>query len=367
VSPFDLFDTVNGEWVGRQYLDRNPVSEELGKILDRTIQNLLKDRFQTAAEVSTALTTPALVTAAVSPAKTAVNSQRQVAATPPSNPRKFTHSQNYPSIEIAACECITVRRDGRVTSNQQHQIRYFRELLGGNFWKKQYLEMACIPGGNFVMGASDSEAKFAQTARPQHPVKIQPFYMSRYPITQLQYQSLMGNNPAYFTGDLYPVENVDYVRAVEFCKKLAAKTGRDYRLPSEAEWEYACRAGTTTPFHYGATLMSDFANCDGRESYERAPESECCYSTTAVGSFSPNAFGLYDMHGNVWEWCSDHWQENYQQANDDGKPWLNGDRNYRVLRGGSWSSPPCDCRSASRCPMSTLYRDRTTGFRVALT
>jgi formylglycine-generating enzyme required for sulfatase activity len=367
VSPFDLFDTVNGEWVWRQYLDRNTVGDELGKILDLSVQNLLKDRYQTAAEVQAALTNPILVAASVNSAKKAINSTSSVPPRATNTALKSTQLKNYPPIEIASFESVTVRRDGRIDAYAEHQIRYFREPLGGNFWKKQYLEMAGIPGGNFVMGGSTAEHKLAANELPQHRVEIEPFWLGRYPITQAQYQLLMGENPAYFRKDGHPIETINYYQAIEFCKVLSQKTGRAYRLPSEAEWEYACRAGTTTPFHYGATMMADLGNCDGRESYNRAPESEYRQETTPVGNFPSNAFGLYDMHGNVWEWCSDHWHENYQCALSDGRPRLEGAANYRPLRGGAWSSPPRACRSASRCSMSAFYADRSTGFRVALT
>jgi formylglycine-generating enzyme required for sulfatase activity len=368
VSPFDLFDTLNGEWVWRQYLDRNLVGDDLGRILDRTIQNLLKDRYQTAAAVQTALTQPMLVAAStsVNPAKKAVNSTLPLQPAAPIPTLNSSQFKNYPPIEIANYESVIVRRDGRIESYSEHQIRYFREPLGGSFWKKQYLEMACIPGGNFVMGASTSEHKLADNERPQHRVEIKPFWLGRYPITQAQYQLLMGQNPAYFCKEGHPIETINYYEAIEFCKVLSQKTGRAYRLPSEAEWEYACRAGTTTPFHYGATMMADLGNCDGRESYNRAPESEYRQETTPVGNFPPNAFGLYDLHGNVWEWCSDYWQEDYQHAPSDGRPRLAGDASYRPLRGGAWSCPPRACRSASRCSMSAFYSDRSTGFRVAL-
>lgn len=371
VSPFDLFDTVNGDWIWRQYLHQNPVGDELGKILDRSIQNLLKDRYQTAAEFYADLTKPIAVAQTVvqkkvtTPDKSLAESLSvQVISSPTS--RKSVQFQKYSIDGVDNCESIQVNREGKISLRQKHQIPYFREQIGGSFWKKQYLDMSYIPGGNFVMGSSPAENKQANYEQPQHRVEIHPFCLSRYPITQSQYQLLIGRNPAFFRGDLHPIEGVNYYEAIDFCKALAAKTGRAYRLPSEAEWEYACRAGSTTPFHCGATIMSDLANLDGRESYNRAPESEHRGETTPVGMFSPNAFGLYDMHGNVLEWCSDHWHENYQQAPSDGRAWLDGDPEYHPIRGGSWDTPPRSCRSASRLPISAFYCDRSIGFRVAL-
>jgi formylglycine-generating enzyme required for sulfatase activity len=359
VSPFDLFDSVNGTWVWRQYLHQNPISEELGQILDRMIQNLLKDRYQTAAEIYTALTKPSSIPSSPPPATSKTTSSTK---TPPGNPK----SPPPHSIEIAICHSVQVRSDGRPKSEHKHQIKFFREHLGGILWKKVQLEMVAISGGTFVMGSSLSENNHTDNERPRHQVTIQPFFLGRYLVTQAQYQQLMGKNPAIFRGDLNPIENVNYYDAIEFCKALTEKTGRAYRLPSEAEWEYACRAGTTTAFHCGGTMMSDLANFDGREGYNRAPESENRLETTPVGSFPANAFGLYDMHGNVGEWCRDHWQENYQQAPIDGRPWIDGEPSYHPLRGGSWSDPPRACRSAARSPMSSFYCDRSIGFRVAL-
>jgi eukaryotic-like serine/threonine-protein kinase len=162
--------------------------------------------------------------------------------------------------------------------------------------------------------------------------------MGRYPITQSQYQAVMGYNPSGFQEDgaNRPVEKVSWEDAIAFCEKLSQKTQRTYRLPSEAEWEYACRAGTTTPFYCGKTITTDLANCDEG-------------ATTAVGSFPPNAFGLFDIHGNVWEWCADHWHPNYQGAPTDGSSWTTGgDSNCKLLRGGFWGSLPWGCRSAIR-------------------
>ena len=369
VSPFDLFDTINGEWVWRQYLHQNPVEDELGQILDKMSPNLLKDRYRTSAEIYTALTkpnpTPLVFNQSSLPAKKTAIESLQTKLNAPITTPKPAQPQKHP-LELFSCESVQVRRDGRVESYHEHQIRYFREYIGGNFWHRQHLELVKIPGGNFVMGASASENKHTEREQPQHRVEIQPFYFGRYPITQAQYQLLLGENSAHFRGAEHPIENVNYYQAIEFCEILAKKTGRAYRLPSEAEWEYACRSGTTTPFHCGAAMMADLANLDGREGYNRSPESEYRQTTTPVGLFPPNAFGLYDMHGNVLEWCSDNWQETYHKAPNHGKPWLDGDPNYHPVRGGSWDTPPRSCRSASRCPMSAFYCDRSIGFRVAL-
>jgi formylglycine-generating enzyme required for sulfatase activity len=162
------------------------------------------------------------------------------------------------------------------------------------------------------------------------------------------------------------VERVTWHDAIEFCARLSKQTGREYRLPSEAEWEYACRAGTTTPFHFGETITTDLANYDGTRTYGSGPNGQYRKQTTEVGSFKvANAFGLYDMHGNVWEWCLDHWHENYNGAPADGSAWVTGgNASRRVLRGGSWNNGPGNCRSAHRSRFEPGNRDSNLGFRV---
>jgi formylglycine-generating enzyme required for sulfatase activity len=187
--------------------------------------------------------------------------------------------------------------------------------------------------------------------------------MGKYELTQVQYQAIMGRNPSNFKGDNRPVERVSWNNAVEFCKKLSQKTGKNYRLPSEAEWEYACRSGTTTPFYFGESITPDLVNYNGNYTYASAPKGKYRQQTTDVGTFPPNSFGLYDMHGNVWEWCEDDWQENYINAPINGIALISRS-NYKLLRGGSWDCNPGGCRSA--CRGSTyldLDYDRI-GFRV---
>jgi formylglycine-generating enzyme required for sulfatase activity len=172
----------------------------------------------------------------------------------------------------------------------------------------------------------------------------------------------MGANPAYFKGNNRPVENVSWNGAVEFCEKLSQKTGKKYRLPSEAEWEYACRAGTTTPFYFGESITPDLVNYNGNYAYASAPKGKYRKQTTDVGTFPPNAFGLYDMHGNVFEWCQDNYKENYINAPIDGSALTSQIALGRLLRGGSWGNTPKHCRSAYRYNGSPYYYD--IGFRV---
>ncbi|HBW57927.1 MAG TPA: hypothetical protein DEF27_09050 [Oscillatoriales bacterium UBA8482] len=247
-------------------------------------------------------------------------------------------------------DVITVNAKGEETKREHCRAEFFKEDLGNNI----SLEMVSIPGGTFMMGSAQNEAHASSDEYPQHPVNIAAFSMAKYPITQAQWKAIMGNNPSIFEYTNRPVESVTWHKAQEFCQRLSQKTGKTYRLPSEAEWEYACRAGTTSPFHFGETITADLANCGGN-----------CGQATDVGSFPPNAFGLYDMHGNVGEWCADPWHENYTGAPDDGSVWESGgDTRYRVIRGGSWNFIPWDCRSAGRHRLEPDCRFWYYGFRV---
>ena len=239
--------------------------------------------------------------------------------------------------------------------------QFFTEDLNG-----VPLEMVLIPSGSFTMGAPEGELESRDNERPQHLVTVPQFFMGKYPVTQAQYQAIIGKNPSNFKGADCPVECVTWHDAVEFCERLSQHTKRTYRLPSEAEWEYACRAGTTTPFHFGPTISPKFANYDGTRVYGDGFEGEYRKKTTPVGSFKvANAFGLYDMHGNVREWCADHRHDNYDGAPTDGSAWIEGgDGSYRVLRGGSWFLNPQFCRSASRVRLDPDLVGSSSGFRV---
>jgi formylglycine-generating enzyme required for sulfatase activity len=216
------------------------------------------------------------------------------------------------------------------------------------------IEMVEIPGGTFLMGTRVGEGWDCDGERPQHEVTVPAFAMGKFAVTQSQYESVMGHNPSHFKGANRPVECVSWNEAVEFCQKLSEQSGEAYRLPSEAEWEYACRAGTTTPYFFGESLAKTQANY-GYNFNE----------TTDVGSFSANDFGLYDMHGNVWEWCLDTWHGNYQGAPTDGNAWTTeGNSKLAMLRGGAWSSVSEFCRSANRNRLVPGGRLNYVGFRV---
>ena len=264
-------------------------------------------------------------------------------------------------LQVFTFEVITVNSNGQEVKREQGEAEYFTEDLGNGIT----LEMVSIPGGSFKMGSPLGEKNRRDSESPQHEVTVPAYFMGKYQVTQEQYQQVMGKNPSHFKGNKRPVEMVSWNDAVEFCKKLSQKTGRTYRLPSEAEWEYACRAGTTTPFHFGETITGELANYRASEIYVSEPKGEYRKETTPVGQFPPNAFGLYDMHGNVWEWCQDTWHESYEGAPKDGSAWMDNDNRYRLLRGGSWLNNPGNCRSAYR----RFYHSRgnddfNIGFRV---
>ena len=259
-------------------------------------------------------------------------------------------------------DVITVDSEGKENSRSRHYSRFFLEDLGNGI----VLEMVYIPGGTFMMGSPATEEGRDCCESPQHQVTVPAFFAGKYPITQTQWQALMGNNPSDFKGEKLPVESVSWNMAVEFCGKLSQKTGKKYRLLTEAEWEYACRAGTTTPFHFGKTITPDLVNYDGNSPYANASTGLYRKHKNDVGSFLPNAFGLYDMHGNVWEWCSDRWHRNYNDAPTDGSSWETGTDNNRVRRGGSWYDLAVNCRCAfrfSRSPGTTWW---SWGLRVAV-
>jgi formylglycine-generating enzyme required for sulfatase activity len=247
---------------------------------------------------------------------------------------------------------------------------------------KTQSEMILIPGGTFLMGSPKQvtyqylrvKCEQHQHEHPQHEVTLAPFLMGRYPVTQAQWRAVaslplvereLDPAPSHFKGDYRPVEQVSWFDAMEFCARLSAHTGKLYTLPSEAQWEYACRADTTTPFHFGETIDTEIVNYNDHFHYDALSKGGFRHKTTDVGSFPPNAFGLYDMHGNVSEWCLDHWHGRYIGAPTDGNAWVTeGADNLRVRRGGSWLSNPRNCRCAFRNFFIPDGRDFIIGFRV---
>jgi formylglycine-generating enzyme required for sulfatase activity len=222
---------------------------------------------------------------------------------------------------------------------------------------------ACPEG--FVMGSPENEPE-RMADETQHRVRLsRDFLLGVHEVTQAQWKAVMGENPSYFEGDgNLPVDTVSWQDAVGFCLALGKKEGRKYRLPTEAEWEYACRAGTATPFHTGRTISTDQVNYDGQAIYGEGREGIARKRTTVVGSFRPNAWGLYDMHGNLWEWCAD-WYGAYPdgEVTDPTGPTRG---TARVMRGGSWANDPSMCRSAFRRRYAPERKAEHFGFRVAL-
>jgi formylglycine-generating enzyme required for sulfatase activity len=287
--------------------------------------------------------------------------------------------------ELFTFEVVKVNDSGSIINRSQGSARQKIEDLGNGI----KLEMVYIPEGSFLMGSPESEEDRNDSESPQHDVTVSAFFMGKYPVTQGQWKVIASRtdlkvilyldpDPSHFKEPYQnidrwrrPVEDVSWYQAVEFCARLSKLTGRNYRLPSEAEWEYACRAGTTTPFYFGETINTDLANYSGTDyekwsgSYGKGPKGVYREQTTPVGEFPANAFGLYDMHGNIWEWCADEWHDNYNGAPIDGSIWLNGNQDGSPLRGGSWVNYPNTCRSAIR---NYYVRrddyDDPSGFRV---
>jgi formylglycine-generating enzyme required for sulfatase activity len=275
----------------------------------------------------------------------------------PLSPKETTIPLSTFSFETAQVKLISGKI--KITKTPGSAQHFVEEL--GNGVK---LEMVYVPGGQFMMG-SPKEEESSDDERPQHSVNVPSFLMSKYPVTQAQYETIIGSNPSRFKGSQRPVESVSWDDAQAFCQKLAKQKDKPYCLPSEAEWEYACRAGTKTPFYFGETISPDVVNYNGYFPYGQAPKGVYRQSTTDVGIFPANSFGLYDLHGNVWEWCQDTWHENYQGAPTDSSPRLN-DNNSRLLRGGSWYHYASYCRSAYRGRHYPDGRSNDFGFRLAL-
>lgn len=280
-----------------------------------------------------------------------------------------------------AVPMLVVRLQELQVMTQVKEIRVWREPLAEDLT----LDLVRIPAGEFLMGSppdevgrdvyfptySDTEGKDVEM---QHRVTVPEFWLGQSSVTQAQWRWVAGlpqinrvlePNPAQFKGNHRPVEQVSWDDAVEFCQRLSQYTGKTYRLPSEAEWEYACRAGTTSPFYVGETLSTEIANYDGNYSYGAGEKGIYREQTTDAGSFGVNEFGLADMHGNVYDWCLDHWHPSYEGAPTDGSAWVtDGNENYRLVRGGSWYFDPDVCRSAVRDRFSRHLRIMHLGLRV---
>jgi formylglycine-generating enzyme required for sulfatase activity len=301
-----------------------------------------------------------------------------------------------PKLSTFGFDVMTSDERGRIVGKRVETARYFQiDLPGG-----MQLDLVQVPTGGFMMGTLESDLVAVKQGSsrgvekkdlnydivesyirrfnwesPRHMVNVPGFYMSKFEITQAQWRAVASlprvntdllSDPSSFKGSNLPVETITWDEAIEFCERLTRATGRRFRLPTEAEWEYAARAGTNTPFNFGDSIKTDWANFQGKFPYNNSPKGEFRETTVAVGTIgAPNAFGLYDMHGNVWEWCSDVWNENYEGAPIDGKSWDTGKIQYlRIIRGGAWDSFGGECRSNSRNRMTATIRLNSIGLRV---
>ena len=306
ISPFDLFSDSEFQWVWRRFLNGITVNDNLGRVLDKMLEQALVRRYQTIEDVLQDLDLP----------------KKSSIFTPVSS------SQTPISISTN-----------------------FLVLDCGNGVK---LDLVKVTAGSFNMGSNEYG-----TEKPIHRVNLREFLIGKYAVTQAQYQAVMGNNPSNFKGAQNPVESVNWHDAIAFCKKLSQRTGQKVRLPSEAEWEYAAKGGNQGKgYEYsGSNYLGDvgwFTDNSGGK-------------THPVGQKKANELGIYDMSGNVWEWCEDVWYGNYNGAPTDGTAWLvGGGRNRRIWRGGSWLNFAYRCRSANRLEGDTDDRNSYLGFRVVI-
>src|SRR6266498_541520 len=256
-------------------------------------------------------------------------------------------------------ETPTLNAQGEIIAQTRHTAEQFTEDLGNGI----SLDMILIPSGIFKMGSLPHHGN--PDEQPQHLVTIKSFMMGKFLVTQAQWKAVAGRlPPCRFKGDNLPVDRVSWNDAQKFCQRLSQRTGRNYQLPSETQWEYACRAGTNTPFGYGETLTVDVANFNGEHTFREERRGFYFHRTNEGGKFPPNAFGIYDMHGNLWESCADNWLDDYSSSPRDSSSYQSKEGRYHVVRGGSWHEPPALCRSAARIKVLGSDAEEFIGFRV---
>jgi formylglycine-generating enzyme required for sulfatase activity len=308
----------------------------------------------------------AAVAAAFVTSRSGSDNKAPVKATRPA-PRAGT-----PTLQTFSFGLLGVDKTGKIVDTRRGQNRRFIEELAEGVG----LEMVAIPQGSYLMGSPEAQKHLHPAETPQHEVTIRPFFITEYEITEAEWSAVarlprvyrdLNPEPASFKGNpKLPVQNVSWLDAEEFCERLSKETGRLYRLPSEAEWEYACRAGTSTAFYFGETIASDVANYDARHPFGAAPKGEIMGHPVPSNSLAAaNSFGLSHMHGNMAEWCQDIWHENYKGAPADGSAWeKSAEPGPRVVRGGSWYDAAEDCRSAARHKFPPETKLGFVGFRV---
>lgn len=273
-----------------------------------------------------------------------------------------------PGSQICSFEVVTLNSKAEEIHREFQDFNYLSELI-----EDQEIRMMIIPGGEYGMGSSEKGCN--RSEQPKHLVKVPAFLMSQFPITRTQWKAVaaypqinhsLKKSPSRSGSMISPAVNISWYEAVEFCGRLSVKTGHIYRLPTEAEWEYACRAGTYTEFHFGETISAHYSNYNSKTSYRAEPTGLYREKISPINEFKfANKFGLFDMHGNVWEWCLDHWHDNYDSAPSDSSAWLSESESPRVLRGGSWRNEPYLCRSTHRFSNdATDNFSNNIGFRV---
>ncbi|MGK7884706.1 MAG: SUMF1/EgtB/PvdO family nonheme iron enzyme [Crocosphaera sp.] len=392
-----LLDENHINWRWREYAQEQGIiiNSGLADILDKMLAQNITNRYQTAEAVLNDLNsldkpqfTSSPTVIQTTPKTTQKQQKSPPLVTPPSPQIQIPQTKPEPLenyLQTVSFQTVKVNARGQIINRETRQGQCFTEILPGGV----KLEMMKIPGGTFMMGTDEEEIDrlckkfdidYFKRESPQHLVTIQPFFMSKYPITQEQWKAIASQtnlkvndnlklDPSGFQWNKNTVERVSWYDCVEFCQRLSQLTGQNnnlprvYQLPSEAQWEYACRAGTTTPFYFGETITTELADYNVKYVYAQENKGQFRRKKIPVGSFPPNDFGLYDMHGNVWEWCLDDWHFNYEGAPDDGSAWTFNHKNpTKVLRGGSCDNNPRYCRSASR--HSDDARAYGLGFRV---
>ncbi|MEL6927240.1 MAG: bifunctional serine/threonine-protein kinase/formylglycine-generating enzyme family protein, partial [Cyanobacteria bacterium J06600_6] len=318
IEPLDLFDTEEGEWNWRSHLQDNDIDYELSRVLDKLVEGATKRRFQSAIEVEQALAVGVSPIVRSAPAVSRHQSRKPLPKHQPKSSklkaRKKSQKLDLQTVEfqytkISSDPCMIMgKKIGLSTSRSSGKAKYISLKLTNGIT----IDLIGIPGGKFLMGSPESELEREIEESPQHSVTIRPFLIGQYPITQAQWWAVMNSNPSRFacsdvTKSKKPVERVSWLDCSLFCEQLAQITGKAVRLPTEAEWEYACRGQTRTAFHCGATVSTELANYNGEDVYGAGMEGENRQKTTDVDRFSANPFGLYDLHGNVAEWCADTW------------------------------------------------------------
>jgi len=353
------------------------ISDELQRIVNTALSKTKDNRYQDASTLSGDLKKLQQLSNEQSKLLTQIQASGQpTILTDAKNPNVGGDPVDLKKYEF---ETVILNARGAPVQRRKGHALHFVEKLTNH----QQLNMIAIPEGTFLMGSPNTEeGRDNDKEEPQHRVTVPPFYISKFPITNGQWDAVVEMNvkggtigleksPWNSSGWLTKI-NVSWEEAMEFCDRLTWVFMREYRLPTEAEWEYACRAGTTTPFCFGETIVARVANFSSDFPYKsamKAPPRKGLISSTSMEGVNP--FGLYDMHGNVWEWCLDKWHNNYQGAPTDGSSWeddvkYKDGEDWRVLRGGSWNSPAVSCRSAARTTQHANKKFNDVGFRVVI-